>query len=246
MRFKQINYCFILLGLCTLVISCNRRYKGDTNDTLKNPIENHSPTRNSTNEQNIRAKKEIKKEGNSISEMYKVLERSVFMVFATDDFGEGSQGSGFLIGTNIGITNYHVLSGSEKNYSIYINGEYFKVTNILDYSVTDDLDYAIFKIDNFSGRPLKIASRSPDIGEDVFAIGSPKQLINSLTKGTISGYRSNDRIQIDATIDHGSSGGALFNLDGEVVGITTSGFDGKELNFAVNIQAVPFKNFINY
>jgi serine protease Do len=84
------------------------------------------------------------------------------------------------------------------------------------------------------------------IGENIFAIGSPKGLTNSLTKGTISGFRDNHRIQIDATIDHGSSGGPLFNERGEVIGITTSGLGtGSELNFAVNIQALPYKKYVN-
>lgn len=92
---------------------------------------------------------------------------------------------------------------------------------------------------------MRIAKKAPRVGEDIFAIGSPKGLSNSFTKGTISGFRENDRIQIDATIDRGSSGGPLFNLQGEVIGITTSGMGtGSELNFAVNIQALPYEKFV--
>ncbi|WP_394333129.1 trypsin-like peptidase domain-containing protein [Salegentibacter flavus] len=90
-----------------------------------------------------------------------------------------------------------------------------------------------------------MASKRPRIGEDIFAIGSPKGLSNSLTKGTISGFRENDRIQIDAVIDHGSSGGPLFNIKGEVIGITTSGMGtGSELNFAINIQVLAYEKYI--
>ena len=72
----------------------------------------------------------------------------------------------------------------------------------------------------------------------------PRVLSNSLTKGTISGFKNNKRIQIDATIDHGSSGGPLFNMKGEVISTTTSGMGtGSELNFAVDIQALPYEKY---
>ena len=84
------------------------------------------------------------------------------------------------------------------------------------------------------------------IGEDVFAIGSPHSLENSLTKGSISQYRENNRIQIDATIDHGSSGGPFFNMAGEVIGVTTSKTSGTDaaLNFAVDIQSLPYYKYV--
>ena len=162
-----------------------------------------------------------------------------------NEYEEISQGSGFFIAPGIGVTNYHVLEDSE-NAIIIIDNERYEITELLAHSFSDNLDYVIFKTNYRTNTPLRIAKKTPRIGEDIFAIGSPKGLSNSLTKGTISGFRKNNRIQIDATIDHGSSGGPLFNLQGEVIGITTSGMGtGSELNFAVNIQALPYEKFVS-
>ena len=188
----------------------------------------------------------IIKSQNSVAALFKDLEKGVFMVFALDEDGSGSQGSGFFLNPDgIGITNYHVLQG-HNDYSIKTsNGEFYEIIDILESSEPENLDFVIFKINNkgIYFKKQRIAKERTDIGDDVFAIGSPKGLENSLTKGSVSGYRDNYRIQIDATIDHGSSGGPLFNMAGEVIGITTSGIEGSALNFAVDIQAIPYKKY---
>lgn len=250
---------FVFFLLISVVLSCKRptrlpQDRGSTGEKIYSDRESRSsrtyiePTRDSKPNREIdKQPKQVKispTEEESISELFKTLEKGVFMVIA--DLGEEgfSQGSGFFIDDGIGITNYHVLDGSHERF-IVINKEVYKIDEILATSPSDELDYVIFKTDYTRNMVLKISGEIPDIGEDVFAIGSPQGLSNSLTKGTISGFRENERIQIDATIDHGSSGGPLFNLKGEVIGITSSGLGtGSELNFAVNIQALPYKNHI--
>lgn len=179
-----------------------------------------------------------------LPDLFEQLQREVFMIYTINGLEEISQGSGFFIAPGVGVTNYHVLEDSE-NAVISINNEPYEITEILASSFSNNLDYVIFKTNYITNTPLKIARRRPRVGEGIFAIGSPKGLSNSLTQGAISGFRENNRIQIDATIDHGSSGGPLFNLQGEVIGITTSGLGtGSELNFAVNIQALPYEKFV--
>lgn len=181
---------------------------------------------------------------NNLSDLFEQLQQEVFMIYTINGLEEITQGSGFFIAPGVGVTNYHVLEDSE-NAIISINNDQYEITEILASSFSNNLDYVIFKTTYRTSTPLKIAKKTPRTGEDIFAIGSPKGLTNSLTKGTISGFRENNRIQIDATIDHGSSGGPLFNIHGEVIGITTSGMGtGSELNFAVNIQALPYEKFI--
>jgi serine protease Do len=179
-----------------------------------------------------------------LPDLFEQLQREVFMIYTINGLEEISQGSGFFIAPGVGVTNYHVLEDSE-NAVISINNEPYEITEIMASSFSNNLDYIIFRTNYITNTPLKIAKRRPRVGEGVFAIGSPKGLSNSLTQGAISGFRENNRIQIDATIDHGSSGGPLFNLQGEVIGITTSGMGtGSELNFAVNIQALPYEKFV--
>jgi len=184
----------------------------------------------------------------SISELFKELQNGVFIVYTIDKNGVKSQGSGFFINPDgIGITNYHVLKGYKKALIQTSDGKTYQIAKILESSTADKNDYVIFQIDadNTYFKCLPVALKQAQIGDEVFAIGSPRGLENTLTKGIVSQYRKTyNRIQIDATIDHGSSGGPLFNMDGEVIGITTSGMSGSALNFAVDIQVVPFKKYI--
>ncbi len=189
------------------------------------------------------------KKNGSVAQMFKDLQPAVFMVFAYDNKESGAQGSGFFINsTGIGITNYHVLQGY-KNYSIRTaNGEIYHISDILEFSKPDDNDYVIFQVENkgIYFKSLPIARNKSSIGEDVFVIGSPRGLENSLTRGSVSQYRENNRIQIDATIEQGSSGGPVFNMNGEVIGITSAKLRGTDaaLNFAVDIQIVPYHQYL--
>ena len=247
---RRISFLNVLLVGLILFTSCKRRYSVGSDDKDNKFDRTISVDQNKSIEgqkkfPNLDNPSSFEDSDKTVAELFKVLEKSVFMVFSEDDYGGGSQGSGFLLSNNIGITNFHVVDGGSNNSYVLINNDFYRIGEFLDYSNAEKLDYAIFRINNFSGKPLRIANTSPEIGEDVFTIGSPRGLQNSLTKGTISGFRDNNRIQIDATIDHGSSGGALFNLKGEIIGITTAIIGDKELNFAVDIQAIPYKRIIN-
>ena len=74
------------------------------------------------------------------------------------------------------------------------------------------------------------------------AIGSPLGLFNSISDGIIAGFRTIDRvdmIQFTAPISHGSSGGAVLNMYGEVIGISTAGFDdGQNINLAMGYECI--------
>ena len=218
-----------------------REYRGANTEVIQNSTSSEKPKQTSQN-----SIKSSSREDKSVSELFKVLNPAVFRVYGVLGEDEYSSGSGFFIGEGIGVTNYHVLADSQEAY-IQIGEDFYEITNVLSKSYPGNLDYVIFETDYKNNSSLPISNRNPQVGEDIFAIGSPKGLSNSLTKGTISGFRENKRIQIDATIDHGSSGGPLFNMKGEVIGITTSGMGtGSELNFAVDIQALPFEKYIRY
>ena len=74
------------------------------------------------------------------------------------------------------------------------------------------------------------------------AIGSPLGLFNSVSDGIISGFRNIndvDMIQFTAPTSHGSSGGAVLNLQGEVIGISTAGIDsGQNINLAIGYENI--------
>ena len=182
-----------------------------------------------------------------LNELYNKYKKSVFLVY-TSDGNNGFQGSGFFISQNgLAVSNYHVFEGTSQGLEIIetIDGKQFKILEVLDKSKEND--YIIFrvKIDNYKIlNPISIVSQIPQVGEDVFAIGNPRGLESTLSKGIISGYRENNTlIQTTTEITHGSSGGPLLNMRGEVVGITSAGLGEANLNFAVNIKILNLNRF---
>jgi hypothetical protein len=173
--------------------------------------------------------------------LYESLKSSVFSVYTFND-SSMSQGSAFLISSDgTCLSNYHVFEGADKAYVINHRGDKFLIDKIINYDTDKDVIIFQIGIKNQFISPLLIANESPKIGEDCFAIGSPMGLSQTLSTGIISGFRDNGNfIQTTAEITHGSSGGALFNKRGEVIGITTLGFGDANLNFAINIKNVDY------
>lgn len=174
---------------------------------------------------------------------------SVFLVLTTD----GEQvflGTGFFVSKDgVAVSNYHVFKGTTLGREVIktVDGEEYKLERVLAHD--EDGDFIVFKVNlhnQIKFTPIPIAPDSPDIGEDVFAIGNPHGLEHTLSRGIVSGYRFEGKlIQTTAEITHGSSGGPLMNMKGEVVGITTSGVGEANLNFAVNIHTLPLSEYIS-
>ncbi|WP_198439910.1 S1 family peptidase [Pareuzebyella sediminis] len=239
----RVTILLLLFIACS--ISCKRSYRGTQNSNV--PESSNKVREDNREQQSIDSRysqKSAIKNTEDITALFERLEKSVFMIYGRVG-DEVFQASAFLIGSDIGISNFHFLRADLDEVKVIIQEDVYDLSDFLEYSPEEKLDYFIFQIEDYSGTPLKIARKRPKIGENVFAIGSPQGLSNSLTKGSISGYRANNRLQFDATIDHGSSGGPLFNYQGEVVGITSAGVEsGKELNFAVDIQKIDLSRYL--
>jgi serine protease Do len=202
-----------------------------------------------TQGERISGKEVAAMQGASLSELYERNKNAVFLVAVFMSETNYSQGSGFfLTKEGIGVSNYHVFEDGIKGeaYIKTIDGHQYRVGEVLRYDT--DLDFIVFKVENnhYDFPYVPIAPSAPNVGEDVFAIGNPKGLEHTLSKGIVSSFRS-DKYQIQTTteITHGSSGGPLFNMNGQVVGITTSGVGEANLNFAMNIQKLGIKELIN-
>lgn len=172
--------------------------------------------------------------------IYQKYQSAVFMIFTGNDY-QISQGSGFFISKNgIGISNYHVFKGTHKGKEIIklLSGATYKIKEVLAYS--EKYDYIIFKVDGSIFDYIPITKRGFEVGDKVYAIGSPRGFENTISDGLISARREGYYIQISVPIDHGSSGGPLINEHGEVVGITSGGRDDSHanLNFARDIRAI--------
>jgi hypothetical protein len=109
------------------------------------------------------------------------------------------------------------------------------------YRISDHLDLALLKLNGYQTPYLEVADAgSVTLGQQVYAIGSPLQLKNSVTSGVISNFRG-QYIQTNSEIYPGNSGGPLVTEDGRVVGVNsmkliTEKFEG--IGFAININEV--------
>lgn len=155
-----------------------------------------------------------------------------------------STGSGFAcFSDSVIVTNYHVIQ--DNVYSIEAtteSGYSFDVEYILAYSKEKDIALLSTK-KSHNLTLLQIGNcESLQKGEKIVAIGSPLGLLNSVSTGVFSGYVSESNMEIlqfTASISNGSSGGALFNDKGEVLGITFASYEnGQNLNLAIPIAEV--------
>ncbi len=145
-----------------------------------------------------------------------------------------SLGSGFVIDpSGLIVTNNHVIEGADEIIVNFNDGSKLKVTKILGHDPKTDL--ALLKVE--PSRPLKAVSFGDSsalrVGDWVMAIGNPFGLGGSVTVGVVSATKRDinagpydDFIQTDAAINRGNSGGPLFNMEGEVVGVNTAYYTG--------------------
>lgn len=163
--------------------------------------------------------------------------------------GSSGQGTGFVFGDGLILTNRHVIVGSEsKKIQIETSTGATSTGKVVYVSRQDD--FAVLAPESklrVKSLPICYASY-PTAGEDVVALGSPSGLTNTVTRGIVSAVRragksfnsvateSATLIQTDAAINPGNSGGPLVNTNGEVIGINTFKKTKSEgLNFAVSI-----------
>lgn len=141
-----------------------------------------------------------------------------------------SLGSGFVVdGEGYIVTNNHVIQGAEDITVIFKDDTQLKAKLVGSDS---RIDVALLKVEPPNKKPLPAVkwgdSDKERVGDWVIAIGNPFGLGHSVTAGIISarGRSLNDSLddylQTDAAINKGNSGGPLFNMDGEVIGINTA------------------------
>jgi putative serine protease PepD len=143
-----------------------------------------------------------------------------------------AQGSGFAYdGNGHIVTNAHVVQGATTISVRFWNGANYKATLV---GTDPSTDLAVLKVDAPASllHPLELGdSSSVQVGEGVVAIGSPFGLEETVTSGIVSALHREmtapnnftiaDSIQTDAAINHGNSGGPLFDLTGKVIGVNS-------------------------
>ena len=158
-------------------------------------------------------------------------------------------GSGFIL-TEDGyiLTNYHVVENSNSITVAMYNGDTYDAT-LIGYDESNDV--AVLKVDAEGLSPVVLGdSDNLNVGDSVVAIGNPLgELTFSLTAGlvsakdrevTLSNSLTMDLIQTDCAINSGNSGGALFNLYGEVIGITNAKYSSSRASSEASIDNIGF------
>ncbi len=193
--------------------------------------------------------------GASLEALYDECYPSYVAISAISDTGGGT-GSGIIMTSDGYIaTNYHVVEGATKINVILHTGN----TVEAEYIDGDELnDIAIIKVNQRGLRPATIGKSSKaQVGEQVMAIGTPYsiQYRGTMTSGYISAldrkYAAKNEngtvnkvitlLQTDTSVNPGNSGGPLFNMDGEVIGIVSMKIAGSEyegMGFAIPIDGV--------
>ncbi|MBD1149793.1 trypsin-like peptidase domain-containing protein [Pelagibacterales bacterium SAG-MED29] len=194
-------------------------------------------------------------------DIYKDYAKSVVFI---GNRKKSTSGSGFVInhkGKKI-ITNWHVVEGS-KSVKVWLKpkdlvAEQYMLDNLDSYEarvvkIDKEKDLALLEVVKLPNdiKPVTLGNfNDVSIGETVFAIGHPDDLIWSFSSGMVSQLRPNykwkyknsfhfaDVIQTQTPINPGNSGGPLFNKNKKLVGVNTFTKEGENLNFAISVNDV--------
>jgi len=155
-----------------------------------------------------------------------------------------SYGTGFFIDSEgTGLTNYHVLEGASYAIVKTLDGNHYRIDQIISQNKKNDL--IKFKVKKTSKLfpYLKLCPTNPIEAEEVLVIGNPKELEYSVSNGIISSLRNDEEmgkvLQTTAPISSGSSGSPLLNLKGEVLGVISFAMkEGQNLNFAISVNSL--------
>lgn len=193
------------------------------------------------------------------AELFKRLAPAVVTITLVDDVGEEiSGGTGFLIdraGTT--VTNHHVIERGRKINVKFMDGALYEDIILLADDAANDLALLRLTLNKPKAgkppvfEPLKLGSSDAVVvGERAISIGNPLGLDHTVTDGLVSArrmIRGRPWIQMSVPVSPGNSGGPLFNMRGEVIGITTAQI-GESLSLrAQNLNiAVPAKILVQH
>lgn len=243
------NKIFQIIFITSIILGCNNKDNSSKSNEIElkeKDLELREKELNLRENELLLNSQILSDSKESLSSIYDKVKKGVYLIYTKNNVGI-SQGSAFIIDkSGIAVSNYHVFKDASSAIAINDEGDEFMITEIIDYD--KDKDYIIFRIGNSDNiKYLKLATNTPKIGDEVFTIGNPKGLTQTLSTGIVSSYRDgNNFIQTTAEITHGSSGAPLFNEYGEVIGITTSGIGEANLNFAININSIGLENSVDF
>ena len=177
------------------------------------------------------------------AEIFEKRRHGVALLFTFDVRGKPlARASGVVLSADgIIATNAHTLEDASV-VEVRVDDHTYPVEAVLDED--SDSDVCILKVSAQNLPVVALADHLPPVGSEVVAIGNPLGYELTVSKGVLSGIRDDVTraelwLQHTAPISHGSSGGALFDEYGDVVGLTTQyRADGQNMNFAIAADTV--------
>ncbi len=177
-----------------------------------------------------------------VAEVYRIAQKSVYLVIAgaTPEAvkrGDASLGSAVAVAGNLALTNCHVVA--RRPVLAVVDADSKAVMRAHVTKAHPQSDRCILKVEGALNPIAKIGkSQDVRVGERVYTIGNPSGMSRTLGEGLVSGLRkAADGVQViqtTAQISRGSSGGALIDSEGALIGITTFTMrDAQNLNFAI-------------
>lgn len=169
------------------------------------------------------------------------FKKNIVLILAYDEYGElSSTGSGVYIDNKTIYTNAHVVKGASMLEIVLDNNMKVELKGI--QSINEQKDIAILITEKVSDvKKLKMIN-NVKVGTEIYAVGSPLGIKNTVSDGVISSKYNDQEMeqsiyQHTAPISPGSSGGALINKKGELIGINYATYkNGQNLNLAITID----------
>ena len=156
---------------------------------------------------------------------------------------DNRSGSGFFISKDgLILTNYHLIKKARRLFVKLKDDTAFTRVKVVNVDVPRDI--AVLKIETENVKPVKLGnSDEMKVGQRVVTISNPLGLENTVSDGLISAIRPTEQgstvFQVSVPLSNGSSGGPLFNLQGDVIGVVAASIQkGQSLNFAIPINEV--------
>ncbi|HMR00252.1 MAG TPA: trypsin-like peptidase domain-containing protein [Ignavibacteria bacterium] len=172
--------------------------------------------------------------------IFEKVDNSIVVIIAYDNLGNMFQGSGVVISDGIIVTNHHVCKDASR---IEIKHYAKEIKNVEILKSDEVKDLLFLKTDDFTLTPITYGnSENLRSGQRIYAVGSPEGYENSISEGIVSGFRTNENnvklVQMTCPITDGSSGGAVLNARGELIGLSVSGQHEGALYFAIPVNDI--------
>jgi S1-C subfamily serine protease len=178
---------------------------------------------------------------------YKENLYSVVEIKAESTFGIISYGTACCYKDSYFITNAHVVNLDNNGENIYTDFSYryadedeYTKFELINVNVESDL--AIFKVDDNKHKPVLIGSNKVNVGDEVYSLGNVSNQGLTLSKGIVSLNKvlvnNKEYICSDNLISSGNSGGGLFNLNNELVGITSFTLESNPYAYSIPIESI--------